>query len=105
MSYHAAQRRQFVKPYLDQRELERRIAEIDDRKMRSHAWLEKFRATGRASRTSFDWRPRYPFNPVLRTQPPESEPTNVKEADQIIEGEFTEVEPETDFTEKDRTPF
>lgn len=78
--YYHAKRTAEAKRYLDERDREVAITIVDERRQRSLAWLEKFRASGRASRTGFDWRPRWPLNP------PGDD--NGKE---IIDGEFTVV--------------
>jgi hypothetical protein len=129
VSYYHAKKTAEAKRYLDDRDREVAIQIVDERRQRSIAWLEKFRASGRASRTGFDWRPRWAL------QPPGDD--NGKE---IIEGEFAVMadadaesegrgqsgqaegggdapqaggghaqrdarESESDFTEEDRTPF
>lgn len=124
MSYYHAKKTAEAKRYLDERSREVAIQIVDERRQRSAAWLEKFRASGRASRTGFDWRPRWTLKPP-----------GDDNGEEIIEGEFTELadadaagegsrsegaiddggvetkaggghaQGNTDFTEEDRTPF
>lgn len=80
--YYRAKReleREEAKRYLDEREVEKALAQRKYINERDTTWLKNYRASGRA-RTGFDWRPRWPL------KPPGDD--NGKE---IIEGEFTVV--------------
>lgn len=81
MSYHHARKAKVADQYLTQREIEKRAekAIIRDRERleTARAWLADYQARSRVS--SFDWRPRYVMTPPGATN-----------AEEIIEGEFTE---------------
>lgn len=127
MSYYHAKKTAEAKRYLDERSREVAIQIVDERRQRSTAWLEKFRASGRASRTGFDWRPRWPFQPPGDYNGEESNEGAVMadaDAESKGRGQGGQAEgggdaaeaggghaqgdarkSESDFTEEDRTPF
>jgi hypothetical protein len=77
VSYYHAKKTAQAKQYLDERDRELAIKHVDERFQRSVAWLAKFRASGRASRTGFDWRPRWPLKPAGEQDAKETEAGDV----------------------------